>query len=226
MLVKRTIPLLITGIVGAVLIFSKLFPSAESLGEDFSIYFDIIAVFAFVLGGGNLVKIHADKIYKQAKGWGYSVVCLVGFFATLVIGLFKLHNPEGIAGDLSAQGSYFQLIYAFIFKPLAATMFALLAFYVASASYRAFRAKNLEATVLLVSAFIILLGRTFIGTWLSFWTPHGEGFGIPQLAEWIMNYPNLAGQRAIMIGIALGIVSTSLKIILGVDRGYLGTDSD
>lgn len=226
MLVKRTIPLLITFTVGAVLILSKLFPLTVSLGEEFSIYFDIIACFAFILGGGNLVKIHADKMYKRAPGWGYSAVCLIGFFATLSIGLFKLGNPVGWSGDLVAEGSWFHTIYAYIFKPLGATMFALLAFYVASASYRAFRAKNLEATVLLLAAFVILLGRTFIGSVLSFWTPHGEGFGIPQLAEWIMDYPNLAGQRAIMIGISLGIVSTSLKIILGIDRGYLGTDGE
>lgn len=226
MLVRRTIPLLITFAVGTVLILSKLFPVASRLGEEFSIYFDIIACFAFILGGGNLVKIHGNKLYKRVPGWGYSMVCLVGFFLTLFIGLFKMGNPGGIAGNVVAQGSYFNIIYDFIFKPLAATMFSLLAFYVASASYRAFRAKNLEATVLLLAAFVILLGRTFIGTWLSFWVEPGEGFGIPQLAEWIMNYPNRAGQRAIMIGIALGIVSTSLKIILGIERGYLGADTE
>ncbi len=224
MLVKRTIPLTITFIVGMVLILSKLFPVASGLGEEFSIYFDIIACFAFILGGGNLVKIHGNKLYRRQSGWGYSMMCLIGFFVTLTIGMFKLGNPGGISGDPVAQGSYFNIIYDFTFKPLAATMFSLLAFYVASASYRAFRAKNLEATILLVAAFIILLGRTFIGSWVSFWTTPGEGFGIPELAEWIMNYPNLAGQRAIMIGIALGIVSTSLKIILGIDRGYLGSD--
>ncbi|MCB1154506.1 hypothetical protein KDL45_12710, partial [bacterium] len=157
-------------------------------------------------------------------GWGYSVVCLIGFFATLFVGMLKTGNPDGITGNPVAQGSHFNLVYEHFFKPLSATMFALLAFYVASASYRAFRAKNVEATVLLVAAFIILLGRTFVGTVLSFWTDPGTGFGIPQMAEWIMNYPNLAGQRAIMIGIALGIVSTSLKIILGIDRSYLGSD--
>ncbi len=226
MLVRRTIPLTITFIVGVVLILSKISPMTTGLGEEFSIYFDIIAVFAFILGGGNLIKIHGNKLYRRVPGWGFSLVCILGFFATLVIGLFKLGNPGGWAASPTAHGSHFNIIYEYIFKPLAATMFALLAFYVASASYRAFRAKNLEATVLLLAAFIILLGRTFIGTWVSFWAEPGQGFDIPRLAEWIMNYPNLAGQRAIMIGIALGIVSTSLKIILGIDRGYLGSDTE
>jgi hypothetical protein len=41
---------------------------------------------------------------------------------------------------------------------------------------------------------------------------------------WIMNYPNLAGQRAIMIGIGLGVVAMSLRLILGIERTYLGED--
>lgn len=224
-MLKRTIPLFITFLVGTVLVISKFIPKFESLGEDFSIYFDIIAVFAFILGGGNLVKIHGNNISKKSPGWGFSVVCMAGFFITLSFGLFKIGNPLGWSGNVVAEGSYFKGIYDYTFKPLGATMFALLAFYVASASYRAFRAKNAEATVLLLAAFIILLGRTFIGKVISFWVPLNQsGADIPALAEWIMNVPNLAGQRAIMIGIALGVVSTSLKLILGIERSYLGAD--
>jgi hypothetical protein len=29
-----------------------------------------------------------------------------------------------------------------------------------------------------------------------------------------------------MIGIALGVAATSLKVLLGVDRSYLGSDGD
>jgi hypothetical protein len=37
---------------------------------------------------------------------------------------------------------------------------------------------------------------------------------------------NTAGNRAIMIGIALGIASVSLKILLGVDRSYIGSSKE
>ena len=105
-------------------------------------------------------------------------------------------------------------------------MFALLAFYIASASYRAFRARNVEATILLLVAFIILLGRTFVGTLLTAWLPDQLHFlTIPYLAEQIMAILNRAGNRAIMIGISLGIISTSLKVILGMDRSHLGSES-
>ncbi|SYZ74236.1 conserved membrane hypothetical protein [Candidatus Zixiibacteriota bacterium] len=224
---KRQVPIIITFVVGAVLIISVFFPPAERLGENFSVFFDIIAVFAFFLGGGNLIRIHGNKIYRRGKDWPFSIVTLTGFLVMLAAGLFKIANPNGITGDVAATGSLFQTLYFNIFYPLGSTMYALLAFYVASASYRAFRAKNKEATILLIAAFIILLGRTPLGVYATGWIP--ESFSllqIPNLAIWIMSSPNLAGQRAIMIGIALGVISMSLRLILGVERTYLGADNE
>jgi hypothetical protein len=120
-------------------------------------------------------------------------------------------------------GSWFAIAYDSMFTPLQATMFSILAFFVASASYRAFRAKNTEATLLLAAALIILLGRTFVGYWMTAWMPDSlEFLTIPALSNWIMSVVNQAGQRAILIGIGLGVISTSLKVILGIERSYLG----
>ena len=113
-------------------------------------------------------------------------------------------------------GTPFDWIYNNIYNPLSATMFAMLAFYVASASYRAFRARNREATLLLLAGFLVMLGRVPVGDAITGFLP--EGHRLSNLADWIMNVPNKAGQRAIMIGIALGIVSTSLRLILGIER--------
>jgi len=120
------------------------------------------------------------------------------------------------SGEYAGQGSPFWWIYEYVFQPLTATMFALLAFYVASAAFRAFRAKNVEAILLLSTAFVILLGRTYLGSPL----------GADVVTVYIMKVFNTAGSRAIMIGIALGIASTSLKVLLGVDRSYLGSGDD
>ena len=143
-----------------------------------------------------------------------------------------------------------------IFTPLSATMFALLAFYVASASYRAFRARNFEATLLLLAGIIIMLGRVPIGSlitpWMIMyllvffgkivfgvfvsgllgvtllginmnWNPTEPAiFFLPSLQEWIYTVPNLAGARAIMIGIGLGIIVTSLRYIFGLEKSYIG----
>src|SRR5687767_13744039 len=111
-------------------------------------------------------------------------------------------------------------------------MFSLLAFYIASAAFRAFRAKNVEAVLLLGTAFIILLSRTDAGVALTGWIDpsvwsgftYFTGLRLENLTVYIMSVFNTSGNRAIMIGIALGIVATSLKILIGVDRSYLGKD--
>ncbi len=223
---KRTVPLVITFVVGCILIMSVFFPKTQNLGEDFSVFFDILASIAFILGGGNLLKMFGAKVIRRRPGWGYALVAILGFVITLIIGLFKIGNPvKGFTGNILAEGSYFKWIFDYSFRPCSATMFALLAFYVASAAYRAFRAKNIDAIILLVTAFIILFGRTFLGTLATMWMPEQlEFLEIPNIANWIMLTLNQAGNRAIMIGISLGIISTSLKVILGIDRSYLGSE--
>ena len=138
-----------------------------------------------------------------------------------------LYPDYGLSGHYREIGSPFWWLYEYAFKPLTATMFAMLAFYISSAAFRAFRAKNIEAILLLGTAFIILLGRTFAGVYLTAWLPDWmSGLKIENLTVFIMSVFNTAGNRAIMIGIALGIASTSLKVLLGVDRSYLGSGED
>jgi len=235
---KRTIPLLITFLGGIVLILSYFVPHTQGWGEVVTIWFNIIAAIAFVLGGGNLVMIHLKKISDRSVGWGYSAVTLFAFFITLAVGLFKVGVAPAVlapdarfAGDYLSVNSPFEWIYEYALKPLTATMFAMLAFYIASAAFRAFRAKNVEATLLLVTAFIILLGRTAAGYAMTNFIENDPNnplafFRIENLTTFIMNVFNTAGNRAIMIGIALGVASTSLKVILGVDRSYLGSGQE
>lgn len=131
------------------------------------------------------------------------------------------------SGEYVAVGSPFWWSYEYAFTPLTATMFSLLAFFVASAAFRAFRAKNLDAFLLLGTAFIILLGRTSAAVILTAGLPDSLAFlRIENITMFIMSVINTAGNRAIMIGISLGIVSTSLKVLLGVDRSYLGSGDD
>lgn len=175
---------------------------------------------AFELLAENLIdRATADKMlsdYRTERGIGRAIDALY-------------HNSQqqkfDYAADYAKNGSAFWWIYEYLFKPLTATMFSMLAFYISSAAFRAFRAKNVEAALLLGTAFIVLLGRTFAGVWLTSGLPEWLSFlKIEELTVFIMSIFNTAGNRAIMIGIALGIISTSLKVLLGMDRSYLGKD--
>ncbi|MEA3297632.1 MAG: hypothetical protein U9R56_07195 [candidate division Zixibacteria bacterium] len=222
---RQLIPLTITFFVGSLLIVSVFIPPFGDLERTFTLWFDIIAVFAFFLGGGNLMRVHINKLRQRKRDWGFSIVTLAGFVIMLAAGLFKIGNPGDIATAVDTPGSLFYAIFDSILVPLSSTMYSLLAFFVASASYRAFRAKNREATLLLIAAFIILLGRTPFGVMVTGWIPDSFSLlQIPNLAIWVMNSPNLAGQRAIIIGIGLGVISMSLRLILGIERSYLGGD--
>ena len=203
---KRQVPLIITFIVGVVMVIQYFIPRQPFAGlfDTFNRWFLVIAVFALLLGLLNLLRLHVNKVKKIDKGWGYSVVLLSGLVATIFTGA-----KWGIG-----TGTPFNYIFVNIQQPMGATMFALLAFFIASASFRALRARNIDATLLLVAAIIVMLGRVPIGNIL--WNK------LPLIADWIMTYPNTAGQRAIMIGIALGTVSYSLRVILGIERTYLG----
>lgn len=231
---KRTVPVVIAGVTGFVLIIAYFIPRIEHWSDIAFSWFNILAAIAFILGGGNLVKLNLAKISARRPGWGYAAVTLLAFFGTLIVGFAKVgvpRNPDfpgyAWAGSYKAEGAVLWWLFEYLVTPLGQTMFALLAFYVASAAFRAFRAKNLEATVLLGTAFIVMLGRTVAGVELTDWLPETglvAYLRLEKLADITMYVFSLAGMRAINIGIALGVVATSLKILLGVDRSYLGGD--
>ena len=103
-----------------------------------------------------------------------------------------------------------------------ATMFSLLAFFIASAAYRAFRARTLEATLLLAAALIVMIGNAPVGD-LIWNTIMPVGDNLPSAArQWILDNPNLSARRGIILGISLGVISQSIRIILGIERSYLG----
>ena len=187
----------------------------DYVDRNFSVWFNLLAVFAFIVGGANLLKSHGSRILRRRPDWGYSVVTLVSFVVVLVIGLFKLGGPPGLQGEVTDPGSWFTAVFTAVYDPVLATIFSLLAFFVASAAYRAFRLRSPEAAVLLASAFIVLLGRTPLGTWASNLLPAWLApLRVDTLAVWIMSVPNVAGQRAVLIGVALGVAAMTVRILL------------
>jgi hypothetical protein len=132
---KRTIPLFITLLGGFVLIIAYFIPATQGWGETAAIWFDILAAIAFILGGGNLLRIHLKKVSDRKKGWAYSAITAGAFLLTLIAGLIKLGvNPNPAypefawSGNYREIGSVFWWLYEYAFKPLTATMFAMLAF--------------------------------------------------------------------------------------------------
>ena len=203
---KRQIPLIIIMTLGFMFVAHSFIPHKVSV--DFFDWFQdwskAISPFAVSLGIMSLFMVHGTKIKRKVPNWQYSVITLTGLIFTALAGF--------IWGTQS--GTPYMWLFENVQMPMSATMFALLAFYIASAAYKAFRARSAEATVLLIAAVIVMLGQVPLGAMISKW--------IPEASTWILNVPNLAAKRAIMIGVGLGITATSLKILLGIERTYLG----
>ncbi|MBD3381586.1 MAG: hypothetical protein GF404_05245 [candidate division Zixibacteria bacterium] len=215
---RREIPLIITAVAGIAFVVQYFIPHTpfNRIENLFTDWLSIIAACAIWLGALNLLKLSILKVAGFKKDWFFSLVIILAWMTMAFTGI--LGGPS-----FQEPGTRFDWLYTHIYTPLSATMFAMLAFYVASASYRAFRARNFQATLLLVAAFMVLSGRVLFDELVFGFLPPDWKI-LSTLSDFIMQVLNTAGQRAILIGIALGTVSTSLRIILGIERSYLGSD--
>ncbi len=210
-MLKKQIPLAITFITGVIIVVTFFIPHSPfgRLQQDALTWYSVIFGFTMLLGVDSLVKFHYTKLRRREKGWWFSIIFYCGFLLSFITGVIS----EVRFGDAFNINSSFMYFYVTILVPLQSTMFALLAFFIASASYRAFRARNIDATFLLVTAVIVMLGRVPVGYML--WHK------LPNLTSWILNVLQLGPMRGIMIGISLGTVAMSLRLILGIERTYL-----
>ena len=212
---KRQLPLAITFVMGVVFALQYYIPHpvSEEAITKVSDWMKIISGFALVLGIASVFHVHAVKIRRQAPGWGYSGVLFAAIVITMGVGFWS-------GGESKADGAQtaFGWLYDYTMVPLQGTMFSILAFFIASAAYRAFRARSPEASVLLVSAVVVMMGRVPLGQFLAPWTW--------DVTQWLLNVLNSAVRRAILIGVSMGSVGLSLKIILGKERSYLGGGKD
>ena len=211
---KREVPLFITAAIGLFMILSFFVPhQVVSVPSDFLQQTAVILVaFGYVLGGANVLKINFDGIYKRKPGWAYKLVLVISLLVTVIVGL-----AEGRTWQDPHSMSIW--IYDHLYAPMNATMFSLLAFFIASAAFRAFRIRTFEAGLLAAAALIVMLGRVPVGDLLTSWLPHGLQLGTIQ--QWIMDNPQNAAKRAIIMGAAMGVMATGLRVILGIERSYL-----
>ena len=115
----------------------------------------------------------------------------------------------GILRPASAELTW---IFDYLYFPLQATMGALLAFFIVSAAYRAFKLRSVPALILLVSSLVVLITQLPFRAALS---PL-----LPAAREWIFAIPVTAGVRGILLGVALGTTATALRVLLAVDHPY------
>ena len=213
---KRTLPVVLCSTIGLLMVLQYFIP--HQLSQAF---FDrtlkmnqIISIFALITALVSVPRSHIRRIRLKTENWQYSIILLVGF--TLLPIAAIIDNGLGFfKGEIRIDGAVFDWIYVNGQIPLGNTVFAMLAFYITSAAYRAFRARTFDAAILLTAGIIVLLANappTDIYIWSKF----------SVIKDWILAVPSGAAQRALLLGLGLGAVSQSLRILLGIDRSWMG----
>ncbi|KPL03899.1 MAG: hypothetical protein AMJ73_05070 [candidate division Zixibacteria bacterium SM1_73] len=203
---QRAIPITVCFVFGFFMLLQFFVPHKLSVlaYENVLDWMQIIFVFTLLVGAASYIRLNTKKVVQTQAGWGYNLVALAGLSLMVILGFWKG----------TGENTPFLWMFNNLQAPMQATMFSLLAFFVASAAYRGFRARSWEATLLLLTATVVMLGRVPLGNLISHW--------VPDTANWILSVPSMAAKRGLYIGIGLGTISTSLRIILGIERTYLG----
>ncbi|MCL4394491.1 MAG: hypothetical protein M1482_06780 [Chloroflexi bacterium] len=173
-------------------------PLLNPLGTAFAEWTVILAAFALLLGLVNLLTVHLGRVVRRNEpGAGYSLIILVTSAAVIAVGLLY-----------GLPGGPMLWIFDNVYIPLQSSFLALLVFLLATAAFRAFRARSLETALMLLAALIVFLGQV---PWFG---------ALADAREWVLSIPSTAGMRGILLGVALGATATALRLIVGLDRPY------
>lgn len=166
----------------------------------------ILAGAAALTGILNLGMVHFDKIRRREKDAVYSAILIMGLFATFVFGLI-----------LKPQNAFLQAIALNgIIIPVETTLMGLLTVTLLYAIIRLLRRRADTMSII----FVITAGLIFLG---SATLPFGDVPIVGTLVRpWISQIWALGGARGILIGVALGTLTTGLRVLFGVDRPYGG----
>jgi hypothetical protein len=208
---RSEIPIIIAFAIGMLATFEYFIyiPTLRTTVTEFQKWATMITTFSMTISSVNLLRIHSRNVQRKRTGWTYSVLLIISFFAMMLLGLYAT-----FATDMGLLYPPFVFVVQQIQYPINISMFGLLGFYVVSSSWRAFKARGFDATLILVAAFLVMLGQAPIGEviWDQF----------PAIRYWIQNVPAVAASRAITIGSAIGALSISIQVMLGYERGWLG----
>ena len=164
----------------------------------------IIAAVAVLVGVFNLFGVHWHKIRTRQKGIAYSILLIFSMFATAVL---------GIAGGTHSSVLSFALDAIII--PAEASLMALLAVTLIYASARLLQRRTDAMSVIFLGIAVVIL-------LMSAPLPFGKIPGA-EVVEWfITQFFAVAGARGILIGVALGALTTGLRVLFAIDRPYGG----
>ncbi len=204
---KRLLPLLLGAAAGALTLVSLFQPNTA--GDVLLEVVQITTTIALLLGFTSILWANLRKVARRASGWIHSITLIV-----VALAVFANELVLGTAvGPLAAQaGQVAGDAFRYVYQPLATSILALLTFFALRASWRALHARPREAVPILLVAILFLLAG---GPWASALP------GLPETLDWVRSYPALGVARGLLLGVALGAVVATVRLLLGFDQPYL-----
>lgn len=184
----------------------------ETFSDTFRSWMVLVATCALFLGATSLALLHSKNVQRKSKGWQFSVLTIISMIVMMLAGL-----PISEIG-LGDKNPVFDFLFKNVLTPLGATMYSIIAFFITSAAYRSFRARSVEAAIVLAAGILMICYNAPLMN-VSF-PPF-----IP-IGDWIFSIPNMATMRAVIIGAALGAIALAMRVLLGIERGYLRGGED
>lgn len=164
----------------------------------------ILTAVATLLGALNLLIVHFERLGRR-KGGISSLALLLGLLLSLGIGLV-----------VGPQHPLSQMLFNAVILPGEASLLAVLAVTMLYSAIRLLQRRTDLISLIFIATFVIVL----LGTVPM---PFGE---IPVLSDLIRPYVTqvlaAAGARGILFGMGLGILTTGVRILMGIDRPYGG----
>lgn len=200
---RRSLPATIVVVVGLLLLadFVVINPSLIGVSELILRLLVLLAAAAALAGGAALVVRHASELFGQPRDAAGSIVLLAGFAAMLAAGF----HP----GSTGTDGAAVRWLVAALLAPLAASLFAMLFFFLLGAMGRGMTLRTRPMAVMLASAAIavvLLLPVTgAVGDWLA------------AAASWSMAVPIGGAFRGLLIGIGIVTAIHAARVLLSVE---------
>ena len=203
---KRLFPLLISSVTGVFVLVSLVQPNVA--GDALLQVAQITTAVGLIIGLLHVFAVHLRAVRTSAQGWTTSIVVAVSAVTVFLLEL----APATIGGTIGADAGAFSAdVFRYVFQPLATSVLALLTFFALRASWRALAQRPGEGLVVVLVAVIFLVAG---GPWAALLP------GLRETLQWIEVYPVLGVTRGLLLGIGIGAVVATVRLLLGFDQPY------
>lgn len=195
-----------------------------------STFSQILTTFLFGLGIYSIISINGKKIIRRQKDWQFSLALFVSLLVMAIFGYgdwidkTQVRTPDAAAANPSFWNVGMDFIFDGLLQQMEAAMFSIIAFFIISAAYRAFRIRSVESTIMLSTALIVMLslmGLVVVKWDDAFGNTLGGNLQLTEIAKFIGDNCRLPGLQAIGYGIGIATVAMAMRIWLSLDKGGL-----